>query len=220
MMKVCFVSGGGLRDYDEAANCDLLVFGFQSTETVSYERELKGETNCFERLALLSKNNRTVVCGFVTDTRGLKRKSVLVARNGRISGVSDMVNVIDGEWNAGACTRVFETGKGRMGIVVAEDLYFFEVVKALALCGCDFIVCPFGADAGDIERVMLRANAFCFGVPILFCAKGYSMAVGSSGEIEFASPKSPVCLGLENPRAYHLIETRRRGFYKPKKGEI
>ena len=45
----------------------------------------------------------------------------------------------------------------RIGIVVAEDLYFFEVMKSLALCGCDWVVCPFGGDVGEMDRVMLRA---------------------------------------------------------------
>lgn len=222
-MRVCFVSRGSPRAFSESGerggDADLFVFGFQSGE-VSYEKELKGETGHFEELALLSKErNAVVVCGFVTDTRGLKRKSVLVAENGRILGVSDMLNILDGEWNAGACARVFETKKGRMGVIVAEDLYFFEVVKALTVAGCDFIVCPFGGDAGEIERVMLRANAFCFGVPILFCSRGYSIVAEVTGEVEFASPQSPVIFPFERARTYHLIETRRRGFSKCVKGE-
>jgi len=222
-MRVCCVSRESPRAFGKngtGEQADLFVFGFQGLEAVSYERELKGETGYFEELARLSKErNAAVVCGFITDTRGLKRKSVLVAENGRILGVSDMLNVIDGEWNAGACARVFETKKGRMGVVVAEDLYFFEVVKALCVAGCDFIVCPFGQGAGAIELVMLRANAFSFGVPILFCAKGYAVSVGISGEVEFSSPKSPVCFPFETLKNYHLIETRQRGFFKPQKGE-
>ncbi|MBQ4268266.1 MAG: hypothetical protein IJB97_01300, partial [Clostridia bacterium] len=128
--------------------------------------------------------------------------------------------VVDGEWNVGANTRVFQTAKGRVGVVVAEDLYFFEVARSLSLFGCDYIVCPFGVGVGGIERVMTRANAFCFGVPILFCGKGYAMAVGADGEVAFASPKSPAVVKMEFYREYRLVETRQRGLGKRKKGEI
>ena len=92
-------------------------------------------------------------------------------------------------------------------------------MKSLALCGCDWVVCPFGGDVGEMERVMLRANAFCFGIPILFCGKGYAVAVNADGEVAFASPQSPVVISVETFREYRLIETRQRGFSKRKKGE-
>ena len=221
-MKVCFVGRETPERFSgvEDGDVDLLLFAFQGGKPISYEKELKGETAEFARLAALSKTYGVCVCGLATDARGIKRKSVLVAENGRILGVSDMLNVVDGEWNVGANTRVFQTAKGRVGVVVAEDLYFFEVARSLALCGCDYIVCPFGVGVGDIERVMTRANAFCFGVPILFCGKGYAMAVGADGEVAFASPKSPAVVKMEFYREYRLVETRQRGLGKRKKGEI
>ena len=215
-MRVCFVGRGAPKSVlleNGLGELDLIVFPFQGGEEVSYERELRGETERFEGLARLSKHkNCAVVCGMTTDALGLKRRSVLVAEGGKILGVSDMVNVLDGTVNVGACVRVFETKSGRMGVVVEEDLYFFEVFKSLSLCGCDFIVCPFGGGVGETERVMLRAQAFCFGVPILFCARGYSMVVGGEGEVSFASPLSPVVFSFERPAEYHLIETRSSGF--------
>ena len=220
-MKICFVSRGTPDGFSGVADgeIDLTVFAFQGGEPISYERELRGETSAFSKIAELSKRFGVTVCGLKTDARGIKRKSAVVAENGRILGVSDMVNVIDGDWNVGANTRVFQTKNHRIGIVVAEDLYFFEVMKSLALCGCDWVVCPFGGDVGEMERVMLRANAFCFGIPILFCGKGYAVAVNADGEVAFASPQSPVVISVETFREYRLIETRQRGFSKRKKGE-
>lgn len=214
-MRVCFVGRGTPKNLtdERVGECDLIVFPFQAGAEVCYEQELRGETERFEELARLSKRKNTVVvCGMTTDALGLKRRSVLVAERGRILGVSDMVNVLDGTVNVGACVRVFETKAGRMGVAVEEDLYFFEVFKSLSLCGCDFIVCPFNGKVGEIERVMLRAQAFCFGVPILFCARGYSMSVTARGEVAFASPFSPVTISVELQKEYHLIETRSRGF--------
>ncbi|MBQ8295439.1 MAG: hypothetical protein IJX87_03285 [Clostridia bacterium] len=218
-MKVGFVTENTVRafrkKYDGEA-ADLLVFGFSGLGEVSYEKELKGETDFFKDVALLSKSAKSVVvCGCVTDTRGHKRKSALVAENGRILGVSDMLNVVDGAVSSGAALRVYETGLGRMGVVVAEDIHFPEVVKSLAVCGSDFIVCPFGSVFNSLQTVLLRAHAYCYGVPVLLGGKGYAMIADVSGNIAFASPQSPVYTDFENVKQYHLVETRRRGFFRP-----
>jgi predicted amidohydrolase len=157
-----------------------------------------------------------VVCGCITDTRGHKRKSALVAENGRLQGVSDMLHAVDGEVRSGAALRVYETKIGRMGVAVAEDLYFPDVVKSLAICGSDFIVCVYD-DLQGIEQVLIRANAFSYGVPILFCSKGYSMLADSTGELLFASAYSPSQISFIPKKEYHLVETRRCGFIRVRK---
>ena len=152
-MRICFVSRGSLNSFWDTyggSDADIVFFGFQGIGEVSYEKELRGETGYFEDAAILSKeNHNVVVCGCVTDTRGVKRKSAVVAENGRLLGVSDMLNAIDGEYKSGA---------------------------------------------------------------------GYSQLADVSGAVAFASPDSPVEFSLDKKQEYHLIETRRRGFYKaPKK---
>ena len=217
-MRIGFVSKDSLRAFKESWNgeqADLFVFGFEGMGEVSYEKELKGESGFFEDAALLSKATKgIVVCGCITDTCGHKRKSVVVAQNGRLSGVSDMLNIIDGEYGAGAALRVYDTKLGRMGVAVAEDLYFPEVIKSLAVCGSEFIVCPFGKVTDALQSVLLRASAYLYGVPLLFCGKGYCMLADSKGSICFASPQSPVYTDFENVREYHLVETRKRGFFR------
>ena len=102
-----------------------------------------------------------------------------------------------------------------MGVVVADDLYFPDIVKSLAVCGCDFIVCPFGRVTDSMQGVLLRAYAYCYGVPIFFCACGYCFAVNTDGGVAFASPHSPVYTDFEIKKEYHLVETRRRGCFHP-----
>ena len=136
-----------------------------------------------------------------------------VAEKGRLTGVADMLNAVDGEYVSGAALRVYETGAGRMGVLVANDLRFPELIKSLAECGSDFIVCALDAMEG-IETVLLRAYAYCYGVPIYFCAQGYCMIADVSGEIVFASPNSDSITEFVPRKEYHLVETRRRGFYK------
>ena len=224
-MRICFVGQGTLHQFatrytaqDGAENerADIILFGFNGLGEVSYEKELKGETRYFEEAAALSRYAKTVVaCGCVTNTRGHKRRSVVVAENGKIAGVSDMLHAVDGEISCGAGLRVYETAVGRMGVVVADDLHFPETIKTLSACGSDFIVCPYGAQ-DEMQVVLLRAHAYCYGVPIYFCAKQYAVIADTSGKIAFASPQSPVFVDFKPSKEYHLVETRRRGFYKPK----
>ena len=215
-MRICFVSRGNLGAFiknGKEVDADLVLCGFQSLGEVSYERELKEETRFFESVAALSRRLETVVvCGCVTDTKGFKRKSAVVAENGRLLGVSDMLNAVDGEVTSGASLRVYETSIGRLGVMVAEDLYFPEVAKSLSLCGSDFIVCPYGVVENTVESVLARSHAFCYGVPVFFCGVGYASIAAVDGTVIFATPVSPAIADFQGVKEYHLVETRRRGF--------
>ena len=213
-MKIRFVSRGKVKSFKdgyESEGEDFIIFGFNGMDTVSYEKELKGESAFFEEAALLSKMAKaTVVCGCITDTRGIKRKSAVVADNGRICGISDMLHVIDGEVAAGAGLKIYSTSLGRMGVLVAEDVAFPDTVKSLALCSADFIVCPFGKLRSSLQQVLLRAYAYLYGVPIFLCGEGYCVIAKPNGTIDFSSPHSPVSVEFDNLQEYHLIEARRR----------
>lgn len=218
-MRIEFVTRGTLNEYAEriGASCaDVLMFSFQGIdEIVSYERELKGETSYFEDVAILSRESQNVVVsGCITDTRGILRKSAVIAENGKILGVSDMLNVVDGEYNCGAMSRVYETKIGRIGIVVADDLYFPDVAKSLSVCGSDYLLCPMTGSVHGIEKKLICASSFFFGVPSCLCAEGYAFCSGIDGESVFASPKSPVETDISKGKEYHLVESRHKGFYK------
>lgn len=208
--------GGKAQDGKAGKEDALTVFAFHGGE-VCYERELKGETQFFESVAKLSKReNKLVVCGVVTNTHGHRRKSAVVAENGRILGVSDALGGIDGEVHSGAYLRVYETKIGRVGVAVAEDIYDVATVKTLALCGCDFIVCTFEEVQDSLCSVLLRAYAFISGVPVFFCGRGYSMIADVDGALAFASPLSPVLAEFSVKKEFHCIETRKKLYLKQK----
>ena len=219
MMRICFVTSGSLADYTERQSegqTDVILCGFQALGEVSYERELKGETGLFADVALLSRERRcTVISGCFTDARGMHRKSVVVADKGRVLGVSDMVNRIDGgAYRAGAGVKIYETSAGKLGIVVAEDLYFSRVIETLSVCGADAAVCIFEQLTEGLEPVLARAQAFLCGIPVILCGYGYSLIADIGGKVRFASAKSPCLYDLEKEQEYHLVETRRRGFFR------
>jgi predicted amidohydrolase len=221
-MRICFVTGGSLSDFSESypqGTADVICGGFQTLGEVSYERELKGETGLFEDVALLSKERRNVVvCGCFTDARGIRRKSVVVAEKGRILGVSDMVNRIDGaEYRSGAGIKIFDTSAGKLGIVVAEDLYFPQVLQTLSVCGADAAICVFEELNESLEQTIIRAGAFLYGIPICLCAYGYAQAADIGGKVRFASPASPCYYDMQREQEYHVVETRQRGFFRRNK---
>ena len=215
-MKIRFVTRGRLTELEECGDGqeELLLFGFEGLGEVSYEKELKGESVYFEETARLSKRRKCVlISGCITNTRGHRRKSAVVAEQGRLVGVSDMLHVVDGQIGAGVGLRVYDTKLGKIGVAVGEDIHFPEVVKSLSLCGSDIIVCPYGVIQNTMEQTLLRAYAYCFGVPILLCGGGYCMIADSDGKVVFASPMRSAEVDFENKKEYHLIETRRRGCF-------
>ncbi|MBE7085763.1 MAG: hypothetical protein E7366_01235 [Clostridiales bacterium] len=215
-MRICFVNRENVKQFRERYDvkaADLFVFGFNDTQTVSYERELHRETTFFEEMVKFSKeSNACTVCGCWTDMKGLKRKSAVVANEGKLLGVSDAIHSLDGAINGGGELRVYETKAGKIGVIIAEDLYFPEIARDLALFGCDCIVCPFDKKMSSIHSALLRAEAFFYGTPLLFCAKEYCMLADGKGEVVFATPQSPAYADLELTKEYHFVETRRRLF--------
>ena len=212
-MRICFISRESVKNFRETYNgqqADLFVFGFNESETVSYDRELHRETTFFEEAVRLSKDSKAcVVCGCMTDMRGIKRKSAVVADRGKLLGVSDMLYALDGENNSGGELRAYETSAGKIGLIIAEDFYFPEVARDLSRFGSEYIVCPFDKKTQNIHSVLLRAEAFFCGIPMFFCAKGYSMVADIHGELAFASPQSPICAEIEYKKEYHRVESRR-----------
>ena len=211
-MRICFVTKGGLDAVGEEAGADIVCYPLSALGEVSYERELKGETSLFEAVAMRSKALRcTVVGGCYTDARGIRRKSAVVAERGRLLGVSDLVNRIDGSaFGAGAGVKVYETAAGRLGVVVGEDLYFPKVVETLSLSGADAVLCLFEELSEGLELTLIRAHAFFYGLPVALCAFGYAAVADPEGRLFFASPAPVGRVVLPKEREYRLIETRRR----------
>ena len=221
-MRICFVSSGDLSAYSEKQadfNAEVVCFSFMALGQVSYEKELKGETSLFEDVALLSKEGQNVVvCGCYSDSRGILRKSVVVADRGRILGVSDMINRLDtSEYRPGAGIKLYDTKAGKVGIIVAEDLYFPKVTETISLCGADLIVCIVEEMNEGLEQVLIRANAYTYGVPICLCSYGYAAAADATGKLAFASPNSPCAFDMRREQEYHIVETRKRGFFLHKR---
>lgn len=223
-MKLCLVTAGTLNDVwqeklAELNGQELIVFGFNGLGLVSYKKELGGETEYFHDLAKFSKQmSAVVICGCDTDTYGVFRHSTVIAEKGKILGVSDTTHSFDdSEFVSGGAFRVYETGIGKIGVIVGEDLLFTETARIMAMCDADVIVCVMKKLDGFMPEIMLRAGAYSNGVPMVLCAKNYGAVSGISGSIKIASGSNIIKYKLKTEKDFHLISTRRRGFYRNNK---
>ncbi len=220
-MKVCFCSGDTLNKVwqeklTEVSNCDVVVFGFNGLGLVSYKKELSGESEYFQDVAKFSKQTSSVViCGCDTDTYGVFRHSAVIADKGKILGVTDMAHAVDdGEFVAGGNFRVYDTSKGKIGILICEDLFFPESSRVLALCDADVIVCLFKKIDFSMPQIMIRALSFANGVVMALCAENHVVVADIRGNVSFASAKKVVSTQIKIEKDYHLISSRRRGLYR------
>lgn len=205
-----------LDEIDRYVGSDVIIFSFSGLGLISFKKELENETEYFVDLARLSKElSCVIISGCDTDSYGNFRHSVVIADKGKILGVSDMVHcAVNSEYTPGGGFRVYDTSKGKIGILVGEDLFFPESMRVLTLCDADIIVCVFNQMKNEMPIVLLRAGAFSNGIDSILCAKDYSLIVNSSGNITFAKNGDVLKKEINIEKDYRLIALRQRGVYK------
>ena len=220
-MQLSFITSGSVnqifeQNLSDINGSDVVVFGFNGLGLVSYKKELDGQTEYFHDLALVSKElSSVVISGCDTDTYGVFRHSAVIADSGKILGVSDMAHSIDqSEFASGGNFRVYDTKAGKIGIIVAEDLFFPETARVLTLCDADVIVCVMKNVQTLMPQIMLRAGAFANGVAMVLCANNYACVSDIKGRISVASCNDFVKANIKIEKDYHLIQSRRRGLYR------
>lgn len=211
-MVFCVVNEGRAEEKTALPECDVALFGFSGLGEVSYERELKGESEKFEEVARLSKNaDCGVICGCKTNSRGLIRKSVAVSDRGRLLGISDMNHVIDGEeFKSGSSLGFYKVNGCKIGLCIENDLLFPDAVKSLTMCGCNAVVAVMEELKDGLPPLLIRAYAYLYGVPVVMCAGKMAYFADISGAIATSSQR--VTLFEVSPKnRYHIVTTRLKG---------
>ena len=213
-MKICVVTDRRKQLSVRLPPCDVVLFGFGTLGLVDYESELNGKTEKFETAAKLSHAAHCgVLCGCITDSRGLMRKSVAVASNGKLLGISDMLNVLDGEeYKSGANVGVYTIGGYKVGVCIDNDLYFPDCVKACAMCGCNLLVVHAEDVTDGIPPLLIRAYAYLYGMPVVLCGGGTAFFADISGVI--ASSNQDIAVFETSPKnCYRKVTSRVRGLF-------
>jgi predicted amidohydrolase len=213
-MKICVLSSA-INKAVQLPPCDLAIFPFGYLGDVDYESELSCKTDKFEKFAKLSLSlNCAVMCGCVTDSRGIKRRSVAVADKGKLVGISDMLHVLDGEdVKGGAYLSVFSLGGYKVGLCIENDIYFPDDIKSLSLMGCNLICVHSENLDGGILPLLMRAYAFLYGVPMVAGVGKVAYFADMSGAIALSRQKISV-FETDAKNCYRVISSRRRGLFK------
>lgn len=220
-MNITFLSSGNYTDFvlselGRLRNPDILVFSSGIIDKLDLFNELEGKSKIFYDLCILSKSmDCVIVCGCDTEVCGVMHKSAVVIDNGKLAGVSDMAHVIDESiYSPGGNFRVYDTSRGKIGLIIGEDLYFPEVPRILTLCDSDLIISLFGKIYNHIPQLIMRSAAFCNGISICMAAEGYIQISDIKGEILCASDAKIIECNLEIIKDFHLLQARRRGCYR------
>lgn len=215
-MKICVVLDKRIHMTVRLPPCDVALFGFGTLGLVDYESELEGKSEKFEQAAKLSRAAHCgVLCGCVTDSRGMLRKSVAVASGGKLLGISDMLHVFDGEeYKSGANLGIYTVGGFKVGLCIDNDLYFPEIFSACAMCGCNLIAVHAEEVSDGIPPLLIRAYAYLYGMPVVLCAGGTAYFADINGVL--ASSNQEVAVFETSPKnCYRLVTARRRGMFAP-----
>lgn len=214
-MKICVVTDRRKELAVHLPKCDVALFGFGALGLVDYESELSGKTEKFEKAAKLSAAAHCgVLCGCITDSRKLLRKSVAVACGGKLLGICDMLHVLDGqEFKSGAGLGVYTVGGYKVGLCIDSDIYFPDVVKALSMCGCNLIAVHTEEVSDGIPPLLIRAYSYLYGIPFVLSAGGCAYFSDINGVV--ASSTQEVAVFETSPKnCYRTVATRRRGLFE------
>jgi len=218
-MQITFVTSGEIDDIilkNSVKNCDVLVFSCGILSKIDLLREANALTFSIEKLCLLSTSlNCVVIAAADTSVLGNLHKSAIVIDKGNLLGVADMAHVIDETcYSSGANFRVFDTSKGKIGIIVGDDIFYTEVSRILTLCDSEILISLFDRIYSALPLTMLKAQSYANGIAIAMAAKDYVQIADIRGELAFASRQKICTFEMEIIKDYHLLAARRRGCYK------
>jgi|GEM_PF-6566792 len=138
-------------------NKDSLILVAQGVfDCIDLNAELAGKTNVIKGLCMLSGDkNATLIVSLKAKLGENTYLSAIVIDKGRLLGICDMTHGLGGDFALGSCLRVFETSIGRFGILIGDDILFFEAARIEALLDAEILL-MFG-DACDYG-IAPRAN--------------------------------------------------------------
>lgn len=214
-MKVLCYNGQSVQNVNDGDfnDCDIVVFGFDGLKKISYKRELSGEENLLSKFASLSKKTKKIIIsGAITDNYGVIRKSAVISENGKLLGISDMnLNVNASGFSQGGGYRVYQTSKGRIGLLIGDDIIDFDGIKSMALCDADVIIALLGCEEKPQHGFLIRSYSYLFGAPMLLISNEGAMASDIGGEICGGSREKICEILIPTKKSYRIIQSKRRG---------
>ena len=191
----------------------ILVFGFNGVDKINYKKELSGEENNLSNIAKLSKKgNKVVISGAITDNFGIIRKSCLIAENGKLLGISDMNFCLDkAPYSSGTGHRIYQTKTYRIGVLVEDDIFDIDSIKAMAMLSADVIIGVSSTEEKPQYSALVRAYSYLFGLPVVICSSNGIIAGDMKGEICGSSKNEESTIIIPIRKNYRVCQFKKRG---------
>lgn len=179
-----------LEEIKNTENADLTIIVGEN-KTVSYKKELNGESVELKNLAKLSKDLSSVlICPFDTDNYGVIKRSAGVFDKGKLLGISDMaVAYEDSPYMPGVSGGIYETDFGKIGVIIDDDFYSYETLRSYAVCGVKVLVAIKKEKTSDMDKIVLRAYSYLLGLPTVFVSKNEVVSADFKGNLVFDGGK-------------------------------
>lgn len=151
------------RDFDKLKDIEvdkesLMVLAYGVIDSVNLVEELEGNSITLKKLAILSKElGITVIAGIDATIKEDTYCSAVVIDRGSILGISDMTHILSGEYTAGNSLRLFDTSIGMIGLIIGDDIFYPECVRALCMSGASLLV--YIANKKSTRKAMISSSA-------------------------------------------------------------
>lgn len=200
---------------DKKDDCiNVVPFGF--LKEINYKKQYDGSSDELVEAGRLSeKLGGTTVFGGVSDNLGIKKLSAFVFNGAKLVSICDM-NDGDEKYSASFGYNILEICGKKTGIIVGNDVFCPDAVKALSLCGCVAIIDLYADFCENRARIAAEFYSFVYGVDFVAAGKKrsyYFASSGSGGQI-----KHDCFIPLSCLKNYYEYRGKRRG--APYRGNV
>lgn len=168
-MVIKYEKDGIRDDYRWQDGVDILAFPFGAAGEIDIKRESLGKSEKLKKIKELSKGGGIVMCG--GKIKGvLSANGVVVAEGGKLCGIAEETHSFSHSQTGGILSLCSFRGK-KTGIVVGDDVFFYEALLPLSRCGAQSLLCFVDSVIEKRAKTALRGFAVCEGLPVvLFCS--------------------------------------------------
>jgi len=206
--------GFALSHLQTITDIDIMIFAFGITAQTDLAKEITGDTQVYSELVLLSLTmDCVVIAAMDTLVYGLRHKSAVIIEGGHILDINDMVHSYE-EYDKGKGFRVYDTSKGKIGIIIHNDILFPESSRMLTVGGSDMLVTLIDNDLARDSMVMARSASISNGIYNICSEPNSSYYCDELGIVQKYTKKNFLELDIKPRKDILLIQSRRKEKYK------
>ena len=191
----------------------LLIIGHSVGVNINLVDELDMYSDILRRMSEYSRRmDIVIICGIVARVYRREYLSAVVIDRGKILGISDMTHRVHGDmhYNLGASYRMYKTSLGTFSIVVGDDVYYPEVVRALSSEKSDAIVILAGEKSDERLKKVISTHSYLCGISVICLSDGRAIVTNRHGDIVHSDVDAPC----------NMILSRDMTFYRALRSDI